>query len=421
MGRLSYIDCVGASVSSQFGLAGRDVLWHDRWSRTERVLSVNRLTRRLLFLVLAVGAIVALRATVFRPDPVPVTVFAAQRGRVEDTVVNSRAGTVDSRHRAELSPGIPGLVVATPVKKGEVVTKGQVLVRLDDAEARAQRDLAARSLEAVRAAEREAGLSAEQARRDHERAKGLAELKLIATQALEEAETRAEASAAAHSAARERVRQAEAALEVARATLDKTTITAPFDGVVLDLRTEVGEWISPSPTGVALPPIVDLIDLRELYVSAPLDEADVAKVRVGLPVRITHDAFRDRAFSGRLSYVSSYVETRQEQNRTLTVEATYDDATLPANLVPGLSADIEVILDARDDVLRIPSYALLEGGRVLVLEGDELAEKPVVAGLRNWEFTEITEGLHEGDRVVTSLDRPEVKKGARATLNHTSP
>jgi HlyD family secretion protein len=80
-----------------------------------------------------------------------------------------------------------------------------------------------------------------------------------------------------------------------------------------------------------------------------------------------------------------------------------------------------VILDARDDVLRIPSYALLEGGRVLVLEGDELAEKPVVAGLRNWEFTEITEGLHEGDRVVTSLDRPEVKKGARATLNHTSP
>ena len=67
------------------------------------------------------------------------------------------------------------------------------------------------------------------------------------------------------------------------------------------------------------------------------------------------------SFSGTVSYVSSFVETRQEQNRTLTVEAVFDERELPPNLLPGLSADLEVILDGRDDVMRIPTYALLEG------------------------------------------------------------
>lgn len=381
---------------------------------------MKRLLRRLLIPAIAVAAIVLLRVTVFRPDPIPVSVFRVDRGRVEDTVVNSRAGTVQSRHRAELSPGIPGLVVATPAKKGQAVSAGEVLVRLDDAEARAQRDLAARSLDAARAAEKEACLSADQAARDEKRAQGLAALDLIATQTLEEAQTRAEATAAACRAAQERTKQAAAALAAAQATLDKTAITAPFAGIVLDITTEVGEWISPSPTGMALPPVVDLIDLRELYVSAPVDEADVARVHAGLPVRITHDAFRDRAFAGHLTYVSSYVETRQEQNRTLTIEAVYDEKELPGNLVPGLSADVEIILDDRDDVLRIPSYALLEGDRVLVLRDGRLEEAKVTTGLRNWEFTEITNGISEGDAIVISLDRPEVKAGARATLSDSA-
>ena len=71
----------------------------------------------------------------------------------------------------------------------------------------------------------------------------------------------------------------------------------------------------------------------------------MARVHPGLPVRITMDAFRGQSFPGTLSYVSSFVETRQEQNRTLTVEAVFTEAGLPANVLPGLSADVEVILD----------------------------------------------------------------------------
>ena len=110
------------------------------------------------------------------------------------------------------------------------------------------------------------------------------------------------------------------------------------------------------------------------------------------------------------------METRQDQNRTLRVEAVLAETDLPANLLPGLSADIEVILDSRDSVLRIPTYSLLENSRVLVVNNGHLAERKVQAGLHNWSFTEITAGLTAGESVVVSLDRPEVKPGAPAIV-----
>ncbi len=377
---------------------------------------MKRWLRRILVLAVLVAVIVVLRLTVFHPKPVPVNVDTVARGRVEDTVVNSRAGTIKSRLRSGMSPGISGLVAEIPVKKGQHVKKGQALLRLDDSELRAQVDLASRSLDAARATADQACLTADQAERERIRAEGLAGQNLISSQNLEKAVTEAEASAAACKAAREQARQAGASLAVARATLAKSVMTAPFDGVVLDVTTEVGEWISPSPPGVFIPPVVDVIDPASRYVSAPLDEADVEKVHLGLPARITMDAFRGREFPASITYVSSFVETKQEQNRTLTVEAEFEDDTLPDNLLPGLSADIEVILDARDNVLRIPTYALLEGNRVLVVEGEKLVERTVETGLHNWQYTEVTSGLSEGDRVVVSLDRPDVKAGAEVRV-----
>jgi HlyD family secretion protein len=191
---------------------------------------------------------------------------------------------------------------------------------------------------------------------------------------------------------------------------------APFDGVVLDVTTEVGEWISPSPPGVMIPAVIDVIAPDSLYVSAPIDESDVARLRLGQPCRITLDAYRDRAFTGRVSYIASFVETTQQQNRTLEVETDFLETDLPANLLPGLSADVEVILDAHEDVLRVPSFALLEGDVVLVVNDDHLVSREVMTGLRNWEFVEVLDGLAEGDLVVTSLDRPEVEAGARVEV-----
>jgi HlyD family secretion protein len=370
----------------------------------------------LLLVILVAGAVMLLRFTWLRPKPVPVTVYRVAAGRVEDTVVNSRAGTVQSRLRSEMSPGIAGLVVEIPARKGARVRKGDVLLRLNDQEFKAQTDLWQRTLEAARAMAEQARIEAEFADRQWKRSQELSRSQVVSETALDQDRTRALTTQSGVTAAQARILEAEASLETARATLAKTVVTAPFDGVVLDVTTEVGEWISPSPPGVPIPPVLDLIDPDALYVSAPIDEADVARLRTGFPVRITLDAFRGTSFTGTLTYISSFVQTRQEQNRTLRVEAMFQEARLPTNLLPGLSADVEIILEAKENVLRIPTYALLENNRVLVLDAGRISEKKVGTGLHNWSFTEITSGLSAGEVVVVSLDKAEVKAGVLATI-----
>ena len=95
-----------------------------------------------------------------------------------------------------------------------------------------------------------------------------------------------------------------------------------------------------------------------------------------------------------------------------------DSPNLPHDeaFLPGTSADVEVILSAREDVMRIPTSTIIKGNEVLLFEDGLLTERQVTPGLRNWDFTEITDGLAEDDLVVTSLDRVEVKAGALAEI-----
>jgi HlyD family secretion protein len=277
---------------------------------------------------------VALRFTLFRDDPVPVTVSRVARGRVEETVTNSKAGSVRSRHRASLSPDIGGRVAAVDTAKGERVRAGQVLLRLEDADYRAQVVFQERSLDAARATESEACRAAEQARRDADRYTRLSTEEIVSREILDQVESRRDMARSACDAAKARTSQTASSLRIARVTLRKTVLTAPFDGVVADLSTEVGEWITPSPPGVPIPPVIEVIDPRAIYVSAPLDEVDVAKVRSGLPARVTMDAYPGRSFPGRVSRVAAFVTDVQEQSRTFEIEVELDDAPFSRTLVP---------------------------------------------------------------------------------------
>jgi HlyD family secretion protein len=101
----------------------------------------------------------------------------------------------------------------------------------------------------------------------------------------------------------------------------------------------------------------------------------------------------------------------EKQARTVDIEATFDDPSKIGRLLVGNSADVEVVLATRDNVLRVPTAALLEGNRALVAVADRLEERRLKTGLANWEHTEVVEGLAAGDRVVTSLERAGVKAG----------
>jgi HlyD family secretion protein len=258
--------------------------------------------------------------------------------------------------------------------------------------------------------------TAEQLDRQLARNRALAREELVSVELLDQLQSQRDAAAAACQAAAARIREAEAALRVARVNLEKTVLRAPFDGVVADVTTELGEWITPSPPGIPIPPVIVLLDADAIYVSAPMDEVDVAKVRVGQPVRITLDAYPGRSFPGRVTRVAPYVTDVVEQNRTFDIDAEFDDARFSRQLLPGTSADVEVILDAHDDVLRIPSYALLEGNRVLIVAAGRLEARKIEIGLKNWQFVEVKKGLSAGDPVVVSLDRADVKEGARAKI-----
>jgi HlyD family secretion protein len=108
------------------------------------------------------------------------------------------------------------------------------------------------------------------------------------------------------------------------------------------------------------------------------------------------------------------VQDLEAQNRTLEIEVEFDDVAFSRTLLPGTSSDVEVILKTVDNVLRIPAYAILGDNKVLVLKDGKLESRLIETGLRNWEFAEVKSGLQEGDPVVVSLDRAEVKEGARA-------
>jgi HlyD family secretion protein len=142
---------------------------------------------------------------------------------------------------------------------------------------------------------------------------------------------------------------------------------------------------------------------------------DAAQLKVGMKGRITLDAYRGKHFTGTVRRIAPYVLALEKQARTVEVEVEFDDPGEARHLLIGYSADIEVVVQGRDKVLRIPTSALMPNNRVLQLTtAGALEERKLAIGLTNWEFTEVTGGLAQGDKVVTSLDREGVKAGARA-------
>lgn len=368
-----------------------------------------------VLLALAAMVVVA-RRTVFKPEPIEVRTVAAARGEVEETVTNTRAGTVKARRRSQISPEVGGRAVDIPHREGDRVEKGDVLLRLDPTVLDARVTLSRRELQAAQAQREQACANAERARRELARLSRLAKEGIISADVLDQAETAAETTGSACEAARAGVAQAQAAIDLESRQVGLTVIRAPFPGIVADVSIEVGEYTTPSPPGMPIPPVIDLIDPESVYVSAPMDEVDSARIQPGQPVRLSVDSYPGRTFMGRVLRVAPYVLDREEQNRTVEIEAGFGEFPAGLRLLPGTSADVEVILETRADVLRLPTPALLEGNRVLVVENGRLVEKKLEVGLKNWDWTEIRAGLSPGDQVVTSLDRPEVKAGAEVRI-----
>jgi HlyD family secretion protein len=367
----------------------------------------------LLVLLLAVALAAAWHFT--RSEALLVTVAKAARGTVEATVANTRAGTVKACRRARLAPQSGGQIARLLVHEGERVAAGQVLLELWNQDLAAQEKLAQKQLSSAQARINEACTVADQFEREAERSRQLRTKGFISDARLDQAQSEAKAHRASCDATRADVGQARERIAVARAGLDRTQLRAPFAGIVAEVTGELGEFTTPSPPGIPTPPAIDLIDDSCLYVSAPIDEVDAPQVKVGTEARITLDAMAGRHFAGKVRRIAPYVLDLEKQARTVEVEVQFDDPAAARGLLVGYSADVEIVHNSRANVIRIPTSALLEGGKVLLLGQDGvLQERRIQSGLSNWEFTEVSGGLSEGEQVVTSLDRAGIKAGARA-------
>ena len=257
----------------------------------------SRRVRQILILVLLLVAVALLAWYLGRPQPVPVTLATVEKGSVLATVANTRAGTVDACQRARLAPPVGGQIARLPFKEGDRVKAEEVLLELWNQDLRAQVLQAERDAVATRSRAREACVTAEVALKNAARVRQLRPQGLVSEGDLEKAVGEADARAAACDAARDQEKVSQARVDVARASLERTILRAPFAGVIAEINGEVGEFVTPSPVGIPTPPTVDLVDGSCLYISAPIDEVDAPAVRTGQRALITLDAFPQPALS----------------------------------------------------------------------------------------------------------------------------
>ena len=367
---------------------------------------------------------------------VPVT-----RGDVRLTVSTVFTGSVVSDREATLSFQIGGQLRSLEVQYGGTATGGESLAHLDDVEAKAQVMLAQANLQAVQAQLQRAKLtlpledsqvraeitqsqaSLEHASTTYRRWQDLYTKGAVARQQVEEAQMRYDMAKSRYDAARAAltrnaakqqeiaaaeatVKQMEASLQMARIRLNQTVLRAPFTGLVTRTFAHVGEFV-----GIGKP-ILHLVDPSSLYLKAVVDEADALRVRLGQRALVTMDALQGKKLEGRVADISPVISSARQESRTSEVKIQLEDSSIP--LKPGFSADIEIIVQEVPNVLMLPTHVILErerGKYVQIVSDGRLQERPVQVGASNWDFTEVTAGLQEGDRVITSGDGTKLDAG----------
>ena len=300
-----------------------------------------------------------------RPE---VNTAAVTKAKVEETVSSVNSGTTRAEQIAELAFGTVGRVNEVNCELGQVVREGDILAQVENSDLKSRRDVALEELE---------------------RAKRLSQ---------------------SQAASRSNVIQAQGNYDAAVTAFEKSLIKAPFDGIVVEQNLEEGQ-LSQITAVIPLAPI-KLVDLQPRYVRAEIDEVDLPKVREGLPARIKILAIRREPFKATVRRVVPFVSTVREQDRTSEIELTVDNEKVL--LPPGASADVEIVTATKEDVLTVPSRAVLGRGTeryVYKLEGGRIHKTPIKVGISGYAVTEVVSGLQLGDRVVLPSEKVELVEG----------
>lgn len=306
----------------------------------------------------------------------------------------SASGYVVAQRQAAVASKATGRLEYLGVVEGDQVKAGQLIARLENA------DMAA-ELERSRAVLAQAKAESTEATFYYERQKKLYDSGLISKQEFEASEARFMRAVAGVASGRAAVKSAEVALE-------NTLIRAPFDGTVLTKSADIGEMVAPFASAASSRgAVVTLADMNSLEVEADVAEANIERVKVGLPCEITLDAYPDTRYSGR---VAKIVPTADRARATVLVKVAFlscDQRVLPemSAKINFLPEDTKLSSESAGSIVAVPNSAVTTRNgikMVFLVEGGMAKSVPVTTGRVLGDLTEIKAGVKPGDRVVLS-------------------
>ncbi len=283
-------------------------------------------------------------ASAYRTAPV-------ERGEIRTAI--SATGTLSATATVDVGTQVSGTLQSVDVDFNDSVKQGQVIARLDPSTLQARLDQASASLATARAGLSESQASAKNAEADYTRKADLVARQLVSRTDADLALAARDQARARVVSAQAQVRQQQANVDSARLDLEKTVIRSPVDGVVLQRAVEPGQTVAASLQTPVLFKIAG--DLRQMEIVLAIDEADIGQVRDGQTARFTVDAFPDRKFDGRVKQVRlAATNTNNVITYPVVVEVENPDQTL----LPGMTANAEIEISRKPDVLSVPNAAL---------------------------------------------------------------
>jgi len=354
-------------------------------------------------------------------SPVPVAAHKVERGQIVTEVMGT--GTLEARVRTTIGPKISGRIAEIRADQNDTVSAGELLVRLDDEELQHQVAIAEANVTAEEAAivrlttdKERATAVATQARQQHARAVALTEKNAMSqeemeksTEALNVAVAGLATAEAAISQGQQELVAAEKTLEFQRARLADSQVVAPFNGLIVRRHRDPGDVVVPGSA------VLSLIDTTEIWVSAWVDETEMAKLAPDQPARVVFRSEPDHSYSGRVARLGREAD---RETREFVVDVRVLE--LPKNWAVGQRAEVFIETARKEDVTLLPAQYVTwneETTGVFVSERGKVAWRPITTGLRNRQWVEVVEGVQPDDLVVAPLDpRVKLTHGRRIAL-----
>ena len=394
---------------------------------------------RYILAALLAAAILAAVYLWFGQSAPKVTYTTAPLESGDLTVEVSATGTLQPLTQVDISSELSGVVRSVAVNENQDVGKGDVLAVLDTTRLSAQIERAEASAKAAEAKVTDTATTLKETEQALTRARQLSSQRLVADQALETATAARDRAASAVAMAEANLAIAAAELKLQQADLEKSTIYAPIDGIVLTRSVDPGQTVASSLQAPVL--FVIAADLRKMELKAAIDEADIGGVKPGQTARFTVDAFPDRRFDAKIRDIAFASVTTEG---VVTYDARLDVDNAELLLRPGMTATVAVITREADGILTVPSSAFRfqppvarersgwslqnlfmprmgrgggqrqqraaaqDGVRTLyVLENGAPKAVQVKPGSTDGEKVEVLSGLKQGDLVITAATRAE--------------